>query len=282
MDTLLQNLVKSYPNAKRQTLRQMIEHGRVFINGAVAKSLKHPVAPADKVEVKAKSHRPASGLEPLNLIYEDADLLVIDKPAGLLTSTTAKEKRPTAIAIIQEYLSPYKSPPGVVHRLDRDASGLLVFSKTSAAYTGLKSQLAERSMSRVYRAVVKGVPKKPKDLIKTLLVEHADGTIHVTDNEHKGHQAVTEYDLLEKKGKQHAMLRVTLHTGRKNQIRVHLAHIGNPILGDRVYNPEPAASRLMLCAAELCFNHPRTGKFLEFSIPLPPEFSTLYPPKESK
>lgn len=281
--TLLQWLLKTYPSAKRQTLRQMVEHGRIFISGTQAKSLKQAVAPTDKVEIKTRSHRAVAGLAPLTLVYEDADILVIDKPTGLLTSTTAKERRPTAIAIIDNYLNPYNSPPGIVHRLDRDASGLLVFSKTPAAFTGLKRQLLDRSVSRVYCAIVSGIPKKPSDIIKTLLVEHADGTIHVTGNQFKGQEAITEYEIVAKKAKQHAMLRVTLHTGRKHQIRAHLAHLGFPILGDRVYNPStPEASRLMLCAVELCFNHPRTGKFMEFKIPAPAEFLALYPPKDKK
>jgi RluA family pseudouridine synthase len=279
MDTILQWLTKNYPSAKRQTLREMVEHGRVFINGTPAKSLKHPLKPADKVEIKARSHRLSGELAPLTLIHEDADILVINKPPGLLTSTTAKERRLTAISLIQKYLAPYKYPPGIVHRLDRDASGLLVFSKTASAYTNLKKQLAERNVNRVYNAIVEGTPKKPKDLIKTLLVEYADGTVHVTQNPSKGIEAITEYEVLDKKKKGHSMLRVTLHTGRKHQIRAHLAHIGHPILGDRVYNPETGPTRLMLCAVELSFNHPRTGKFVEFKIPVPPEFAELYPPK---
>jgi 23S rRNA pseudouridine1911/1915/1917 synthase len=274
--TVLEWLVRKYPLAKRQTLKRMVEGRRVRINGRPVKKLSQPLGTDDAVEVE--DSRPpihaarAPKLE--GIVFEDVDLLVVNKPAGLLTSTVPKEKRPTLLAKVREYVqaSEPKSRVGLIHRLDRDASGLLVFSKNDAAYQSLKSQLFHHEFGREYRAVVHGKPTPLKGVIDTRLVERADGAVRSTSVHAKGERAVTEYEWLAGKGKL-SLLRVVLQTGRKHQIRVHLSERGNPVVGDKLYGPrDDKAARLMLAATKLTIRHPRSGDRLTFVAEVPEEF----------
>jgi 23S rRNA pseudouridine1911/1915/1917 synthase len=276
--TLLDWLSRKYPLAKRQTLKRMVEAGRVRINGAPAARLKQPVAPEDKVEVSDRPTSSVQGAEqappPFGIVFEDADVIVVDKPAGLLTSTVPREKRPTLLAGVREYVTrrDWRTRVGLIHRLDRDASGLLIFSKNDAAYQSLKTQFFHHSVVREYRAVVHGTPSPPADRIETRLVERADGTVHSTRDPRRGERAISEYEVLTTE-RRLSLVRVKLETGRKHQIRVHLAARGTPIVGDTVYGPSDArAPRLMLAATRLVIAHPRTGKQTEFTLPVPAEF----------
>jgi len=281
--TLLDWLVKKYPLAKRQTFKRMIEARRVRINGRAAAKLSVALAPQDKVEVldNAKAPRQSPRAPVLTgIVFEDVDLLVVDKPAGLLTSTVPREPRPTLLAQVREYLAAREPAArvGLVHRLDRDASGLLVFSKNNDAFHDLKSQLLRRTVQREYRAVVRGTPSPDRGKIDNRLIERADGTVRSTRKHAHGQRAVTEYETLATDGKL-ALLRVTLQTGRKHQIRVQLSERGFPLLGDTVYGPpeDAGAARLMLAATRLSFRHPRTGAEMTFAVPVPPEFPIREP-----
>jgi len=266
---LIDWLLERYPTSKRTTLKQMIDQGRVTINGRPANRLKTPITPADVLAVRDRASAGvptgSPGLSPLTLIFEDADLLVIDKPAGLLTSTVPREKRPTAVAIVQRYLaSDSHAKAGLVHRLDRDASGLLVFAKTSEAFDSLKSQFFHHTVGRVYEALVHGTPRKAEGTIESHLVETKEGKVIVTRVPDRGQKAVTHYKVVDTSGG-YTRVRVKLHTGRKHQIRVHLGSIGNPIVGDTVYGPQPPKrEQLQLRAIELDLDHPRTNKRMEF------------------
>jgi 23S rRNA pseudouridine1911/1915/1917 synthase len=272
-------LRQRFPTAKPATLRQMLRDGRVRVNGVVARRLDAPLGPADELEVgetvrvAAKPQfRPM--LQPLTLILDDPDFLVVDKPAGLLTSTVPTEKRPTAWAKVQRHLE-HNEPgarPGLVHRLDRDASGLLVFSKNPAAYESLKEQFFRHTVERVYVAVTHGVPTPAEGRITSLLVELPDGKVRTSRKPNVGQKAVTDYKTIERGGGL-AGLRVQLDTGRKHQIRAHLSERGVPIVGDRMYGkPGDGAPRLMLAAVRLGFTHPRTGRPVLAEIAVPREF----------
>ena len=266
--TLQTRLRELFPAAKNQTLKRMVEAGRISVNGRRATKLAQPLAESDVVRVRDLAARGAPArkaqLAPLKLVYEDADLLVVDKPPGLLTSTVPRERRPTALAIVRQYVEA-ASPAarvGLIHRLDRDASGLLVFSKSDRAYQSLKTQFFRHTVDREYEAVVNGSPSPKKGRIESRLVERADGSVHSTKQHARGQVAVTEYEVL---GEQDglATMRVTLYTGRKHQIRVHLSERGWPIVGDAVYGRGERGG-LKLRAARLAFDHPATGRRVSF------------------
>lgn len=293
-DTLLDWLVRRYPTAKRQTLRRMVAAGRVTVNGSEPRTLKLIVAAGDRVEVanqppaekttragqtprarqapragqapRARQTTRATKL-PFEIVHEDADLLVVNKPAGLLTSTVPGERRPTLLARVRDYVASRepRARVGLIHRLDRDAAGLLVFSKSDLAYQSLKTQFFHHHIERVYLAVTAGVPNPLAGRIESRLEERADGTVYTTSSHAKGVRAVTHYEVVERDGRRHALVRVRLETGRKHQIRVHLAERGTPILDDAMYDRREAKSpatpsSLRLLAARLAIIHPRTGQ----------------------
>jgi 23S rRNA pseudouridine1911/1915/1917 synthase len=278
---LLQDwLRREFPKASQTTLRQMLEIGRVRVNGAIARRMKQEISPTDQIHVsdrKSKTPQATPGvraLHPLKLIFEDEQVLVVDKPAGLLTSTVPGERRPTALALVGNYLATSDARIGLIHRLDRDASGLLVFSKTDIAYRSLKQQFFDHAVQRIYSAVTHGTPTPAAGRIESHLVELPDGTVRTSRRPGAGEYALTEYKTIARLAGQ-AALRVTLQTGRKHQIRVHLSERGVPIVGDRVYGKPDGASRLMLAATTLGFSHPTTGKAVRFEIQIPSEFPSV-------
>jgi 23S rRNA pseudouridine1911/1915/1917 synthase len=211
---------------------------------------------------------------PLDIIHEDRDVLLVNKPAGLLTSTVPREKRPTLLAQVWDYLE--RTDPrarcGLIHRLDRDARGLLIFSKNDEAYQSLKSQFFHHTVERVYMAVTVAAPNPREGRVTNPLTERADGTVRIEKIPGKGESAITDYVTL-KVTAHAALVRVVLQTGRKHQIRVHLARRGAPILGDPVYaSPPHNRPPMLLAAVHLGFVHPRTNKEVRFQIPLPAEF----------
>jgi RluA family pseudouridine synthase len=278
---LLDLVTSRYPQSKRTTLRRMIQAGRVSVNGIVARSAKHEVRDGDDVQVRdqAPPREPRSPRLPFPIIHEDVHILVIDKPAGLLTSTVPREPRPTALAMVKAYVAARepRARVGLIHRLDRDASGLLIFSKNNAAYVSLKEQFFRHTVERVYAAIVSPVPTPARGRIDSRLIELPDGRVVNATRPGKGQRAVTEYETIARGGKL-GLLRVRLQTGRKHQIRAQLAQRGSPILNDPMYGPSPKTDgRLMLVASELHVTHPRTGKRMRFSLELPEEMRSLRP-----
>jgi len=277
MPTLLEWLVRKFPSAKKQTLRDMVGQGRVTINGRPAKTVKEAVGESDKVAVGKKPERIRASIEPLKIVHEDEGVLVVVKPPGLLTSTTVRERRATAIAIVRDYLADRepRARPGIVHRLDRDATGLLVFSKNNAAHQSLKRQFFEHTVLREYLAVVHGTVSPPKGRIESNLVELKDGSVRDTHAPGKGQKAVTDYEVVSQ-GVKKAVVRVRLQTGRKHQIRAHFAQRKNPVVGDSMYaGPQPPGTLLLLAAVKLGFDHPRTEERVTFEIPRPVEIERV-------
>jgi 23S rRNA-/tRNA-specific pseudouridylate synthase len=319
---LLDYLTQNHPTIKRTTFKRMLEDRRITVNGTVATRLKQELDPAqDKVELFdqprpiVRRKRPAPpkpkrlGREPhtlpLRILYEDHDLLVVLKPAGLLTSTNERETRPTLAAMLTEYLrqtSP-RSRIGVIHRLDKDASGMLVFTKNARTYHNLKRQLFHRTVERVYTAVIEGVPTPKEGRIEKRLMELYDGRVVQTDERSEGQMAVTNYQMLAKRrvpkkgtpptpaeaaggvplrdmttASHVSLLKIKLHTGRKHQIRAHFATRKTPILGDPLYGPNPEPPmRLLLSATALSFDHPYTGQRLVFEIEPSKEIRSIFP-----
>jgi 23S rRNA pseudouridine1911/1915/1917 synthase len=286
---LLDWLIQRYPTAKRQTLKRMVEEGRVRIGGIPARKLKQEITESQKIAVDEKARPVAQPAGPeFPIIHEDADVLVVYKEAGLLTSTVPREPRPTLLAMVRDYMTVRepRARVGLIHRLDRDASGLLVFSKNQETFEALKKQFFDHTVDRVYTAIVEGKPSQREGKIRSSLVELADGSVRSTKVPGKGQIAVTDYVLL-KSANRRSMLRVVLETGRKHQIRVHLSERGTPIVNDPLYggddkkqkNKDKPAGRLMLDATSLCFTHPATGKRMLFEQPMPSELKEAIEPR---
>ncbi|HVT02166.1 MAG TPA: RluA family pseudouridine synthase [Thermoanaerobaculia bacterium] len=274
---LLDVLQREFSESSKTTLRQMLEQGRVRVNGSIEKAAKRVLRAGDRVDVAGKqAHR---DLPPtLSVLYEDDAIIVVFKEAGLLSVAHVGESEDTA----QAYLNRYRRAKGnaerihVVHRLDRDTSGVMLFAKSFPIREQLKEAFAQHDIERLYNAIVEGVIHPPEGTIISNLVEHPR-TFHVrsTNEAGAGKRAVTHYRTL-RHGATYSLLEVTLETGRKNQIRAHLSEKGNPVTGDERYgattNP---LGRLALHAAILGFRHPVTGREMKFSVPMPEAFEKL-------
>lgn len=213
----------------------------------------------------------------LAILHEDRDILVVDKPAGLLTMGTDTDKTRTAYFILTDYIrkgySKSRNRIFIVHRLDRETSGILVFAKSEEAKLCLQSQWKETQ--KKYLAVVHGKCEKRSETITTYLAENKAYSVYSTSDTRKGRLSHTAYKVL-KETKDFALLEVDLLTGRKHQIRVHLAGIGHPVVGDQKYGKgNKAHKRLALHARSISFRHPFSGKQLTFETKVPVYFNQL-------
>jgi 23S rRNA pseudouridine1911/1915/1917 synthase len=269
---LLDALAQLYPDSSRTTLRQMLQNGRVRVNGDTEKDAKRVVDPDEILEVIAKSDQRV--LPPgISILHEDRDVIVILKSQGLLTVASEREREATAQAYLNTYLgSAGEDRVQVVHRLDRDTSGVLVFAKNFFARERLKEQFMVHSVERIYVAVIEGAIDPPEGTIESNLFEQRDLKMVSVDAHPDAKHAVTHYRTIATKGP-YAILEVTLETGRKNQIRAHLAEAGHPVAGDKMYGAKTnPLGRLGLHAKLLGFDHPTNGKHLVFTAALPKAF----------
>ena len=273
--SLLDALAGLFPDASRTTLRQMLQSRRVRVNAATEKNAKRVLVAGDVVEVGQKSYAPALP-EGLSILHEDDEVIVVLKAHGLLTVATERERETTA----QAYLNAYLKQKGgerihVVHRLDRETSGVLVFAKTFDAREALKEQFARHDVGRIYVAVIEGEMQPRSGTIRSHLRERRDLRMESVEEHPDAKLAVTHYKTLKSNGR-YSLLEITLETGRKNQIRTHLAEAGHPVVGDRMYGSEVnPLDRLGLHARRLGFAHPKSGKRLVFDATVPSSFSTL-------
>jgi 23S rRNA pseudouridine1911/1915/1917 synthase len=273
--SLLDELQALYPDSSKTTLRQLLQTGRVRVNGEVEKDARRGLDAEDVVEVTPKDIRPA--LPPgLAILHEDDDLIVVFKTNGLLTVATERERENTA----QAYLNVYLREKGeerihVVHRLDRETSGVLVFARNFETREALKERFAAHEIDRLYVAIIEGSMQPPSGTIRSHLLERKDLRMRSVDAHPDAKLAVTHYRTIANSDP-YSVLEVTLETGRKNQIRAHLSEAGHPVVGDQLYgsttNP---LGRLGLHAKLLGFEHPTTGKKMIFTAPLPKSFRDL-------
>jgi 23S rRNA pseudouridine1911/1915/1917 synthase len=265
------------PELSRTHARQLIDEGLITVNSkAVKPSLK--LAPGDRVNVTIPPE-PTSALEPenipLNIIYEDADLLIVDKPAGLAVHPAPGHPTHTLANAILNYLPNLAEDadslrPGIVHRLDKDTSGLLLVAKNRVAQANLSEQFKSRTVSKAYLVLVKGKLTPEKGIIEAAIgrdPRHRQRMAVVA----KGREARTDYRVIRYYGN-YSLLEIKPETGRTHQIRVHLAAIGFPVVGDATYGiASPHLSRQFLHASKIGFSLPSTGKYVEFELPLPPD-----------
>lgn len=267
----------------RVRLQELIHEGHVFLNGSNAKP-SEKLRAGDVVRVtipepKPMTEVPATEMD-LNILFEDSDLLVIDKPAGLVVHPGAGTSHDTLVNALLFRCHDLSGiggveRPGIVHRLDKETSGCLVVAKNDTTHRGLSVQFADRKVNKVYLAMVKGVPLRPHGKIEAPIGRHPVSRQKMAVREdHDGREALTEYEVL---GSRDGMSLVACHpkTGRTHQIRVHLKHLGHPILGDPVYGVRGAFSRHLLHAWKLSFLHPSTGQTVSFCSPVPSDFPIL-------
>lgn len=264
----LDRLAASRLGLSRSSVRRLIEEGNLLISGGKV-SPSHKPRAGDRVAARL----PEPGLQPENIsvpiVFEDKHLLVVDKPAGLVVHPGAGNVSGTLVnALLERGISGGPDPerPGVVHRLDRDTSGLMVLAKDEAAYSGLVGMLSERRVRRVYRAVVVGSGLPETGTIDSPVGRDPENPTLMAAG--IGKAAVTHFEVLEE-ATSNMMLRVRLETGRTHQIRVHFSAIGYPVYADPLYGVTVEDSRLWLHAERLAFEHPVTGEKKEFELPIP-------------
>lgn len=267
---------------KRKTVKNLLKFGAISVNGVPIRQFNHPLAPGDEValgELRTAVARNELEFARIQIVYEDDDLLVLDKPSGLLTVATDRNKTDTLYARLRAYLLQRDDvshvPLGVVHRLDHETSGLVLFAKDRDVKQALQDMWP--AVIKTYAAVVEGRPEQDQGTVESYLTEAS--SLKVYSNPHPspgGKLATTHYRVVVTRGDL-SLLEVRLETGRKHQIRVHLADLGCRVAGDRRYgataNP---CHRLALHASGLDLSHPMTGKPLEFRSPVPKVMTRLF------
>jgi RluA family pseudouridine synthase len=279
--TLLEALQSLFPDSSKTTLRRMLQDDRVRVNGVPQRDAKRLVETGEHVEVGSKASRE---IDPrITILYEDSDLIAVDKAPGLLTVASPEVRYETAEAFLNTYLGARhgEARVHVVHRLDRDTSGVLVFAKNGDMRDRLQTLFAAHDIERIYVAVVHGKLEEPSGTFHSFLAEDKELRVKSVagggqGKQVQGKEAITHYRTIAS-GRRFSMLEVTLETGRRNQIRVHLAEAGHPIVGDNMYGKgrEDPLGRLALHARHLAFIHPRTRKRLEVTMPIPESFRTM-------
>jgi len=289
----------------RARLQALIAEGQVSINGETAKSASRKVQFADRLEVTIPPLEKASPQAEdiaLDVVYEDDDVLVLNKPAGLVVHPGAGNHDGTLVNALLHYCEDTLSGiggvkrPGIVHRLDKDTSGLMIVAKHDKAHQGLAAQLQDRSLSRVYKALVLGVPMPRVGKIDQPIGRHANNRTKMTVTRRGGKEARTYYKVLESYGDALSLVECKLESGRTHQIRVHMAFLKYPLIGDPLYGPQSTAlisklkkagledgdieavkvfPRQALHAAEISFLHPVTNERHHYKQDVPEDFSNL-------
>ena len=263
------------PQLTRSRVRRLIDLGLVTVDGRQAAKAGETLDVGRRVQVTLPPPEPTT-LEaeaiPLRIVYEDSDLLVVDKPPGLAVHPSPGHARHTLVNAVLAHCPDLsgiggEGRPGIVHRLDKDTSGLIIVAKNDAAHLSLARQLKERQVEKTYLALVEGRVRPPEGVIDAPIARHRVHRKKMAVVE-RGREARTRYRVLREAGGC-SLLEVRPETGRTHQIRVHLAHIGHPIAGDPVYGrPHPPLARQFLHAQRLAFRHPRTGERLALEAPL--------------
>ena len=279
-------LAQQMPDQSRSFLQKLIREEQITVNGRPVKA-NYRLQPEDQVLVIVPDPQLPDILPeniPLDILYEDSDVLVINKPKGMVVHPAAGHYTNTVVNAVMYHCQGNLSGingvmrPGIVHRIDRDTTGAIVICKNDQAHQSLAQQLKEHSITRSYRAIVWNNLKEDEGTVDRPIGRHPVDRKKMAVNEKNGKTAVTHYRVLERFGS-FTYIECRLETGRTHQIRVHMASIGHPLLGDEVYGPSGKQPfRLQgqcLHAMTLGFRHPSTGEYVEFEAPLPEYFTQL-------
>ena len=278
-------LARSVPDLSRSAAQKLIEEGNVRRNGTPGKK-NDKLSPGDRIELTISEPEPTEIKPkemPLDIVYEDDDVLVINKPKGLVVHPAAGHQDDTLVSGLLYALGDHLSRvngdlrPGIVHRIDKDTSGLLAVAKNDLAHTVLASQLKDHTMARTYEAIVCGSFREDSGTVNAPIGRHPSDRKKMCVTDRNSKEAVTHWEVVARyRGYTH--IRCHLETGRTHQIRVHMAYIGHPILGDTVYGhkkPELGQDTQCLHAGALCFRHPRDGRPVMVFAPLPQYFQDV-------
>jgi len=274
---LLEFLLETFKNQSRNSVKSLLSSHRVSVDGAPTSQFNFKLYPEDTVIISNAPIRRKTRSK-LPIIYEDDDLIVINKPSGLLSIASDNEKSSTAYRMLSDYVQQKDKHNRifVVHRLDEDTSGVLMVAKNVKIQQALQNNWNDIVKKRGYYAIVEGVMEKPSDTIKSYLKKNKQNLMYSSKKAGDGQLAITHYKVM-KSNEKYSLLDVNIDTGRKNQIRVHLGEKGHYIIGDDKYGkPANPIKRLGLHAYELDFIHPFTGKLVKFTCPMPKDFSTLF------
>ena len=276
-----QFLARELPQFSRSRIQQLIRKHFVTLNSSPARP-RDLVRAGDRIEI---NEPPPEKIDiqpaaiPLNVLYEDEDLIVINKPAGLVVHPGAGHREHTLVNALLNHCPTLsgiggKERPGIVHRLDKETSGCIVIAKNDDAHRGLSLQFAARTVEKIYLALVGGKLRRNAGVIEEKIARHPVDRQRMRVTASRGRAAMTEYRVVRSSGEM-SLIECRLHSGRTHQIRVHLHYLGHPVLGDKIYAPKVAKKfpRQMLHAWKLGFQHPRTGEWKVFQAPLPDDFA---------
>lgn len=288
-DRLDTYLHQRYPQVSRGAIQRLIEQGHILLNGQPAKPSAHPRG-GDQVSVHFPEARPAASQPediPLEILFEDKELLVLNKPTGLVVHPAAGHEEHTLVNALLHHCAGQLSGiggvarPGIVHRLDKETSGCLVVAKTDAAHLALSAQFHERQVEKKYYALLCGNLPKAQGEVRASIARHPTHRKRMAVSDGGGREALTTYRVLQRL-QASCLVEAGIHTGRTHQIRVHFQHLGHPLVGDQTYGKRQnsrlkeltgfMAPRVLLHAHSLSFDHPVTGQPLSFQSPLPPDF----------
>jgi len=279
-------LAKACPELSRSYIQKLLKSGQVLVNGSLIKS-SYVVAADDHIEVDVpEAVEPEIEAEPMDLdiLYEDRDIILVNKPKGMVVHPAAGHYSHTLVNGLMYHCKDQLSGingvmrPGIVHRINMDTTGVLIVCKNDMAHNSIAAQLKEHSITRRYQAIVHGVLKEDEGTVDAPIGRHQTERKKMCINYNNGRNAITHYQVL-RRFEQYTYVECRLETGRTHQIRVHMASIHHPLLGDTVYGPSkcpvPSLIGQTLHAGVLGIIHPRTGVYMEFTAPLPGYFEKL-------
>ncbi|MEI8114078.1 MAG: RluA family pseudouridine synthase [Bacteroidia bacterium] len=275
---LMKFLIEKFPEKSRTTIKSLLAHKQITVGDMVTTKFDLPLKRGQMVFLNKQKSDEKPRFRGLRIVHEDADIIVIDKASGMLSMASETEKIKTAYSILSEYVKKFdpKNLIFIVHRLDRDTSGLMLFAKSKKVQEILQKDWNESIIERSYLAVVEGTVEKAEGTIISWLKENKAMVMYSSKTPEDGQKAITHYKVL-KTGKQFSLLEVKLETGRKNQIRVHMKDLGYPVTGDKKYGSKlNPIGQMGLHARVLAFKHPGTGKILRFDTPIPLKFQKLF------
>ena len=277
-EELMKFLIAQLPHKNRNNIKTMLKKREVLVAGRAITQFNHMLKLGQKVEISTSPAPRASEMRGINVVYEDSDLIVINKNAGLLSMATDREKRNTVYSMLSSYVKDENKDNKIyiVHRLDRETSGLMMFAKNQEMQELLQESWKRTVMERSYLAVIDGQLDPPEGTVSSYLFESSVFIVYSSQNPEKGEKAITHYKTI-KSNELYSLLKINLETVKKNQIRVHLQDLEHPIVGDKKYgSTSNPIGRLGLHAWVLAFTHPRTHEKLRFETSIPGSFLKLF------